>query len=104
MNAQTTANMAWSAVRTILAFGAGILVREGLIDLSTAAELTGAIMVLAPLAWGMWTQHRAEIEAKKRETVAVQAGVAAAQANAVVRPPETITPVEAQNIIAIHAP
>jgi len=49
----------WSALRTLLSVGFGMLIGRGLINEETATALVGAIMTLAPLAWGMWNQTQA---------------------------------------------
>jgi hypothetical protein len=46
----------FSALRTLLAFGAGIAVAHGLITETQATQIVGAIVVLAPLIWGMLAQ------------------------------------------------
>jgi NADH:ubiquinone oxidoreductase subunit 6 (subunit J) len=92
----STAQSALSAVRTILAFLAGLAVSKGYLQADQATEIVGAVMVLVPLAWGMYQKRQAEASAQARETVAVQAGVAAPLSPAIAM---SISPARAQSII-----
>jgi hypothetical protein len=90
-----------SVLRTMLGFGAGILVARGLLTETEAMELVGAAMVIFPLVWGILNKLRTEEKAQARETVAVEATVRAVknQANLTV-----ITPAVSQAIIKDYAP
>src|SRR4029077_2909500 len=49
----------FSALRTLLAYAAGIAVAHGWITENTSTQLVGVIVVLAPLVWGMVAQTAA---------------------------------------------
>lgn len=46
----------YSALRTLLAYGAGIAVAHGFITETQATQLIGIVVLLAPLVWGMLAQ------------------------------------------------
>jgi hypothetical protein len=46
----------FSALRTLLAYGAGIAVAHGFITETQATQLIGVVVLLAPLIWGMLAQ------------------------------------------------
>lgn len=46
----------FSALRTLLAYGAGIAVAHGFITETQATQLIGIVVLLAPLVWGMLAQ------------------------------------------------
>lgn len=93
-----------SAIRTIIAFGAGIAVAHGYLETDQAAELVGAVVVLIPLGWGMLQKKWSERKTVVRETTAVQAGVVAAKEGAARGNPAFIEHAEAQAIIKDFAP
>jgi len=62
-----------SALRTLLAYGAGVAVAHGWLTENTATQLVGAGVVLVPLIWGMVAQ----MNANKVKAAAAVPGVAA---------------------------
>jgi hypothetical protein len=48
------------------------------IDAGAADQIVGAVMVIIPIAWGMWQKYSAEKKTAVREVAAVNAGAAAA--------------------------
>lgn len=90
-----------SGLRTIIAVGAGIAVAHGWITSTDATMIAGALVAIAPFAWGIWNQYAAEQKTKAREVVAVNAGVAVA-ATGTVGP--TVRPVDVPTIIKDFAP
>lgn len=97
MNDDSTMQSALSALRTVIAFGAGLAVSHGYLQADQAAELVGAGVVLIPLGWGMLQKKWSEQNTQARETEAVKAGVALPVAPSTAA---TITPDQAQRIIA----
>lgn len=90
----------WSAARTLLSAAGGLLVAHGLTSQETMQDVVGAIMVLAPLIWGVVAKFRAESKAKVREHIALQAGVQAEREGKLESVPATaIGPLHAQAII-----
>lgn len=104
MNDDSSMQMVWGAVRTLLAFAAGIFTAKGLLPTDQANELVGASMVLIPFVWSLVQKKWSEQNTKVRETVAVQAGVIASRAGAAPALVSHIDKVDAQEIIAAHAP
>lgn len=97
---ETAKNALLSAIRTLLGALGGFLAAHGILDQSTAQDVVGAIMVIIPIAWGMWAKYEDERAAKEREKVAVQAGVVAERNNHLLRVASTsITTDKAQAII-----
>lgn len=98
--AQPTSAAIWSAVRTLLGALGGYLVGRGLIDQQTMQDVLGAVMVLAPLIWGVINKFRSESKMQVRENIAVQAGVQAERDGRIgAMPAENIGPDHAQAII-----
>jgi hypothetical protein len=98
-----------SAVRSILIGIGGVLAAQGITSVGgfSVQTIIGGIMMVAPLIWGIAQKYAAERATVARTTVAVQAGVAASQAGSGLIPSSrasSITPVQAQAIIAAHAP
>jgi hypothetical protein len=69
-----------SAVRSILVAAGASLTAHGVFNADSAGEIVGAIMVIIPLAWGVWDKYRAEKKARDRETVAINVGIVVADA------------------------
>jgi glucose dehydrogenase len=105
-----------SALRTLLILLGTVLAGHGLGDsgLYFWVELAaGGVMILGPGAWGVWNAYLNVVKTRKRETLAVRAGVAlqqAAMAGAISRGtgngaivPELITHAEAQSAIVAFA-
>lgn len=66
------------------------------------AGVFSVLVALAAAAWGVIRSSKNELIVQLREAIAVQAGIAAAEAPAPT--PEVSTPAEAQAVIAAHAP
>ena len=47
------------ALRTLLAYGAGIAVAHGWLSENTITQIGGAVTVFVPLIWGMWSHRTA---------------------------------------------
>jgi len=73
-----------SALRSILIAAGSSL---GLLSETTLNEVVGAVMVIIPIAWGIWDKFRAEAATQARETVAVNVGIAVADRTAGATPP-----------------
>ena len=56
----------YSVLRALLSTGAGYLVGKGYLAADIASSLVGLLMVLAPMAWGVYQKYLAA-EAAKRE-------------------------------------
>lgn len=67
-----------SVVRTMLAAAGGWMATHKYIDADTMNEIIGAVMVVIPIAWGIWDKFRSERATKAREVVAVNVGIAVA--------------------------
>lgn len=92
-----------SLLRTALAVGGGVLIGKGVIDAATFEQVSAALLVLAPAAWGAWEKYKSEQRTKAREVVAVNAGVALAK----LEPPAvgiTVRPADVPQIIKDFAP
>lgn len=91
-----------SAVRTLLAAAGGWMATHDYIDADTMNEIVGAIMILIPLAWGIWSKYRAERDTKAREAVAVNVGIAVADRTAGVTP--AVPAADTQAVIKAFTP
>lgn len=94
----------WSAVRSILVTAGGIIAAKGYTDTATVNEIIGALMVLIPAIYGVWQKYQSERLTKDREATAVQAGVAAKGAGAIITPTEVVSTEHAQEIIKAFGP
>lgn len=66
---------AWmSLLRSVLIAGGGWLVQKGLIDHATLTDAVGAILVVAPAAWGIF--QKIEANQKLKAAIAAPAGKA----------------------------
>lgn len=94
-----------TSIRYLLVSGGAWLVGKGYLTNDALTAALPVAMVVLPYLWGLWHNWQKEQEAKKRETVAVRAGVALANDVGIPTPaPQTITPAEAQTTIAAYAP
>lgn len=85
-----------SAIRTLLAAAGAWMATHKYIDATAVNEIIGAIMVIVPIAWGVWDKYRAEAATKAREAVAVNVGIAVADRTA-----GLTAPVPAANVPAV---
>ena len=70
-----TLNASLSALRALLvATGA---IRSYVSD-DTLTEMTGNLMVLLPVLWGIWNAYSVELKAKAREVIALNVGIVVA--------------------------
>ena len=69
-----------SVLRSLMIVGGSWLTARGYLSESNTSEVIGAITVLLPLLWGAWQKFTAETMAKAREVVAVNVGIAVANA------------------------
>lgn len=95
--------MALSAVRTLLAVAGAWLASHKYIDSGSVDQVIGAIMIIIPIAWGMWEKRNSEQKTKAREVVAVNTGIAVSnmQPNQITPP---VTAAEVPAVIAAFAP
>lgn len=99
-----TKQAALSALRSLLVVAGTSLAARGIVTASNWNDIVGAVMVLAPVLWGIWDKFMSERKTTARETVAVQSGYAAAQAEVLPGPATAISPMTAQGIISAYAP
>lgn len=92
-----------SLLRTALAVGGGVLIGKGVIDAATFEQISAALLVLAPAAWGAWGKYKAEQKTKAREVAAVNAGVALAKTEPQAVG-DTVRPADVPQIIKDFAP
>lgn len=97
---------AQTATRYLLALAGGWLATHGYIPNADINDLVSAIMILGPIIWGIWVNHRTEDKAKVREMVAVQAGLNLAASGGMelvgAGVPKPVTPETTKAIIAAH--
>jgi hypothetical protein len=91
-----------SALRSILIALGGLLTAKGYVDNATVQTIIGAVMVIAPAAWGVVDKVLAERKTQAREATAVNAGIQAADATP--GPTPAASPAVAQMIIAAAVP
>jgi heme A synthase len=87
-----------SAIRTLLAVAGTWIVSKGWADDAMVQQVLGAIMVLAPLVWGMWDKFTTEEKTKDREVEAFKVGVTVA--DNVVGPTPPLPKEEIKQVIA----
>jgi len=85
-----------SAIRSILAAIGGVLVAKGYTDDQTLQTVIGAVMTIIPIVWGIAHKYQTERQAKAREAVALNAGIAMVNAA-----PSNVSPVSAENAPAV---
>ncbi len=85
-----------SSLRTLLAAAGAWMATHKYIDADAANEIVGAIMIIVPIAWGVWDKYRSEAATKAREAVAVNVGIAVAD-----RTVGPTAPVPAANVPAV---
>ena len=71
----------WSVVRSLLIAAGAWLAAHDYIDQGSADQIIGSIMVAGPLIWGVVDKYLAERDTKKREVIAVNAGIALSNAD-----------------------
>lgn len=91
-----------SVVRSSLIAAGGYAVAKGWITASGLEQIVGAILVLATAMWGAIDKYIAERKAVAREAVAVNAGIAAANASPVNIP--SVHPIDVPAVIAEFSP
>lgn len=109
MNTIAPASPLLSSILSILryVFGTGLAyaVGRGWIPQEFATEVLAFAMLLVPAIWSVWEKYQTEKKARIRETIGVQAGVAASQQTLIAeQPPENITVDHAKRIIDNFAP
>lgn len=90
-----------SAIRSTLVAVGAALSAKGLLDSATMQTIVGAVMVIIPALWGVWDKFRAESAAKAREVAAVNAGIAAS--NAEIAPTKPVAAADVPRIIQIFS-
>ena len=75
-----------SVLRSLMIVGGSYLTAAGYLSEGNASELIGAAMVLVPLVWGALGHIFDERKAKAREAVAVNVGIAVANASPGITP------------------
>lgn len=96
-----TMNVLLGQLRTVLAAIGGLLVARGMITADGLNEIIGAVVICVPAIWSAWQKIQDERAAKAREVIAVNAGIAHADATAGVTP--TASAATAPQIIAAAA-
>jgi hypothetical protein len=76
-----------SAVRSLLVIFGSVLSAKGYTDDQTVQAVIGAVMVVITTLWGVVDKYTAEKATKTREVVAVNAGIAIADATPGPTPP-----------------
>lgn len=98
----------FSAIRTLLIAIGGFLAMHGLTEKShlyTWIELSAsAVTIVGPAAWGVYVAIKRRIDAQHAQTIAVQAGMAAAQNGNKTTDPATVDRAKAKEIIATYTP
>lgn len=85
-----------SAIRSVLIIFGSILTAHGYASDETVKEVIGALMAVVPIVWGVWDKYRSENKTAAREVVAVNAGVALANAA-----PTNLPPVHPDDVPAV---
>lgn len=67
-----------SALRSILVAIGAVIAKNGYADDATINQVIGAVMVIAPIAWGIYDKYASEARTKEREAVAAEAATVAA--------------------------
>lgn len=91
-----------SAARTMLVFVGTLLVTKGYFTEAVLNEVIGAVMVLAPLVWGIWDKFSSEKKTEAREHIAVNVGIKVADLT--VGPTPAVAPASVASVIANVAP
>ena len=81
-----------SVLRSLLIVGGSWMTSKGYISDGNVEQIIGAIMVLAPVLWGVAQKYAAERKAKAREVVAVNVGVTVANSSPVEQIHATMVP------------
>lgn len=100
---------ALSAVRTLLAFGAGILVARGKLSAADASQLVdaamqigGLVVVAVPLVWGMVNKRNVDATTKQKEVTALNVGIEISNRDSAITPP--VPPAAAHAVIEKFGP
>lgn len=99
---EATKQAVLSAIRSILITIGSILAARGYVDEQTANTIIGAVMVIIPVAWGIWDKIHSEQKTAAREATAVNVGIVVADSTKGKTP--LTTPAEAASLITNMAP
>lgn len=91
-----------SVLRSILIAAGGYAVAKGWVAESNVEQTVGTVLVFVTAVWGVIDKYLAERKAAEREAVAVNAGIAAANASPTNIPP--VHPVDVPAVIAEFSP
>ncbi len=91
-----------SAIRSALISIGSILSANGYVTDQTVQLVVGLLMTVGPILWGIAAGFLKEKSTETREVVALNAGIAVANASTVNVPP--VHPIDAQAVIAEFSP
>lgn len=91
-----------SAVRSVLIAIGATLVARGYLTNENANEITGGLLVIVPLLWGIAQKFWSERQTKTREVIAVNSGIVVADATVGQTP--SVAPVDVPTLLDVIGP
>lgn len=91
-----------SALRSILIAVGAYLVSIGFLTSENTDQITGAVLVVVPLLWGIYQKIQSERKTKTREVIAVNVGLVVADAT--IGPTPAIAPAQVPAVLGAIGP